>query len=112
MAALTPAKEILASLGGVEIVRNYLRGLEDGSETAKDAERAMLSAIEDMQDSGVPDDAARRRPNLYAQGALLLCRLRTDAEDADAEKIERQYNGIVLKLRYIPDEEEEVRNNA
>jgi len=100
MAAMKPAKEILAAIGGEEIVRNYLRGLEEGSETAKDAERAMLSAIEDMQESDVPDTAAERRPNLYAQAALLLCRLRTDAEDADAEKIERQYNGIVLKLRY------------
>jgi len=108
------AEQILAQIGGEPIVRNYLRGLEDGSEAALDAKRAMLSAIEEMQAGGVPDVMATLSPNLYATGCLLLCRLDTDAEDANAAAIERRYNGIVLKLRTDPriDEETEVTTNA
>lgn len=114
MAALKKASEILDILGGESIVRNYLRGLEDGSETALDAKRAMLSAIEELQSNEVPDRMAEISPNLYATACLLRCGQDTDSDYGNADAIERRYNGIVLKLRHDPrgKEENEVSVNA
>lgn len=93
-------QEVLALLGGEPAVREYLRGIEEGSEADKDAQRSMLAAIESMRAAGVYDVMAKVNPGLYAQACLLLCRLWSDAEDADEASITRQHNSIVLKLRY------------
>lgn len=94
------ASEILSLIITQEDVRNYLRGVEEGSETDKDAQRTMLTAIRFMPGAGVYDAMAAAEPELYAQACLLLCRMWTDAEDGMEEKILRQYNAIILQLRY------------
>ena len=82
-------------------VRDYLRGVEEGSETDRAAQRAMLSAIGFMRGSGIHDIMALEDPEQYATACLLRCRLLVDgATGAEAEDIRRQYNEIVLQLRY------------
>lgn len=94
------AQGVLALLGGEPAVREYLRGIEEGSEADKDAQRSMLAAIESMRAGGVHDVMATVKPRLYAQACLLLCRLWSDAEDTSEASITRQHNAIVLQLRY------------
>lgn len=101
------AREVLDLLGGVDAVRNYLRGVEPGSETDLDAQRSMLAAIGKVRGAGIHDVMAEREPELYAQAALLYCRMWTDAEDADAEKIQGEINDIILTLRYDKENKEE-----
>lgn len=91
------AQEILSLIGSQQDVRNFLRGVEEGSETDKDAQRAMLAAIRFMAGAGVYDAMAAAEPELYGQACLMLCQLWTDGPDPD---IERQYNAIVLQMRY------------
>ncbi|MBR3797143.1 MAG: hypothetical protein IKK34_14120 [Clostridia bacterium] len=91
------AKEILSKIGSQQDVRNFLRGVEEGSEMDLDAQRAMLAAIRFMPGAGVYDAMAAAEPELYAQACLMSCQLWTDGYDPD---IERQMNAIVLQLRY------------
>lgn len=99
---LMRAEEILGLLGGERAVRDFLRGIEEGSETAREAQRSMLSAIEEMQGAGVPDRMARLSPNLYATACLLRCAQDTDCDYTQAEAVEMRINGIILKLRNDP----------
>lgn len=94
------AEQILERIGRQECVRRYLRGVEPGSETDEDARRAMIAAIHSMRASDIHDAMAEASPELYAQAALLLCRMWTDAEDGVADKIIAQYRSIALQLRY------------
>lgn len=94
------AQEILNKIGGQEAVREYLRGVEAGSETDLDARRAMLTAIGSLRSAGVYDVMADAEPDIYAQCCLLLCRMWTDAEDGVSEKILYQYTHLMLQLRY------------
>lgn len=94
------AAEILSLISTQDDVRNYLRGVEKGSETDKDAQRTMLTAIRFMPGAGIYDAMAKAEPELYAQACLMLCRLWADAEDGVEEKIMRQYNAIILQLRH------------
>lgn len=98
---------VLALIGGEQCVRDYLRGVEEGSETDRDALRAMRAAIEGMRAGGVYDSMAAAAPAQYAQACLLMCRMWTDAEDGAVPGIVRQYNAIVLQMRYDPRNEEE-----
>lgn len=91
---------VLALIADEDDVRNYLRGVEAGSETDKDAQRSMLSAIEYIRSSGVYDAMAKACPYLYGQACLILCRMWTDCEDGEAPKLERQVSAILLTLRY------------
>ena len=91
--------EVLEILGGQAVVRDYLRGVGEGSETDRDAERAMLAAIASAGAAGVLPAMAAAEPELYAQYCLLRCRLWTDAEDANVAAIERQTNAILHQLR-------------
>lgn len=95
-------EQVLETIGGVPAVRDYLRGIEAGSEADRDAQRAILAAIASMRAAGVYPAMAEAEPELYAQAALLLCRLWTDAEDQQADAIGRQAAGIGLQLRYDP----------
>lgn len=82
-------------------VRDYLRGVEEGSETDRAALRNMRSAIGFVRGSGVHDAMALEEPEQYATACLLRCRLLVDgATGTEAEDIRRQYNEIVLQLRY------------
>lgn len=101
------AQEVLDLLGGVDAVRNYLRGIEPDSETDLDAQRSMLAAIDKVRGAGIYDVMAEREPELYAQAALLHCRKWTDAKDADAGMIQEQINDIILTLRYDKENKEE-----
>lgn len=94
------ARDVLALIGGQDAVRAYLRGIEAGSETDRDAERTMIAAIDSMRAADIRDAMAEASPELYAQAALLLCRMWTDAEDGVADKIIAQYNRVILNLRY------------
>jgi len=94
------ADAVLALITEEDDVRNYLRGVEAGSETDKDAQRSMLAAIEYMRGGGVYDAMAEACPYLYGQACLILCRMWTDCEDSEAPKLERQYNAILLSLRH------------
>lgn len=91
--------EVLELLGGQEIVRDYLRGVEEDSETDRDAQRAMLAAIASAGAAGVMPAMAEAEPELYAQYCLLRCRLWSDAEDDRADAITRQANAILHQLR-------------
>lgn len=91
---------VLALITEEDDVRNYLRGVEAGSETDKDAQRSMLAAIEYMRGGGVYDAMAEACPYLYGQACLILCRMWTDCEDSEAPKLERQVNAILLSLRH------------
>ena len=106
--------EILELLGGQAVVRDYLRGVEEGSETDRDAERSMLAAISAASAAGIRPKMAAAEPELYAQYCLLRCRLYADAADEQAAMIERQSNAILHQLRYDPrnDETEEGDSNA
>lgn len=94
--------DILKLIGGQDVVRAYLRGVDPGSETDKDAQRAMRAAIGTVRAAGVHDVMAAAEPDLYGQACLLLCRMWTDAEDAAAAGIAAQYNAVVLLLRTDP----------
>lgn len=95
------AQEILDTcLGGQEVIRRYLRGVDPGSETDEDALRAMLAAIRSLIAAGVGEHMATLEPELFGQACLLLCRMWTDAEDGVTEKIMMQYREIVWQLRY------------
>ena len=48
-------EKIIALIGGNETVRDYLRGIEPGSEADRDAMRAMRAAIARMRAGGVRD---------------------------------------------------------
>lgn len=107
------AESVLALIGGQQDVRAYLRGLEEGSEADRDAERAMLAAIASIRAAGVRDAMAEAEPRLYGQAALLFCRMWTDCEDAGAAAISQQIHPLILALRY--DErnvKEEVNDNG
>lgn len=91
--------EILDLLGGQAVVRDYLRGVEDGSETDRDARRTMLAAIAAAGAAGVRPAMAAAEPELYAQYCLLRCRLWSDAEDGSTDAITRQANAILHLLR-------------
>ena len=91
---------VLALIADEDDVRNYLRGVEAGSETDKDAQRSMLAAIEYMRGGGVYDAMAKACPYLYGQACRILCRMWTDCEDGEAPKLERQFSAILLALRY------------
>lgn len=110
MSARMTAQEVLSLLGGQQCVRDYLRGIDEESETDRDARRAMLGAIHSMRAGGIHDVMAEVAPELYAQAALMLCRMWTDAEDGVAEKIVTQYQSLCLQLRY--DEHNEEDDNA
>lgn len=103
----TGAEAILELIGGQKDVRNYLRGLEEGSESDQDARRAMLAAIESMPGAGIHPAMAAACPYLYGQACLLMCRLWSDAEDGAQASIARQLNGIILNLRYDPRNKED-----
>ena len=92
-------EEILELIGGQDIVRDYLRGVEEDSETDRDAQRAMLAAIASAGAAGVKPAMAAAEPQLYAQYCLLRCRLWSDAEDDRADAIMRQSNAILHQLR-------------
>lgn len=94
------AQGVLELLGGISIVRDYLRGVDEGSETDKDAQRSMLAAIDTLRSAGVHDAMAAAAPEQFAQACLLLCRMWTDAEDGVSEKLLTQYNHLALALRY------------
>lgn len=94
------AEDVLAAISGLTDVRAYLRGLEEGSEAVKDAERALLAAIGAIRAAGVYDAMAKAEPKLYGQAALLFCRMWTDCEDAGAAAIAQQINPIILMLRW------------
>lgn len=95
------AQEVLDELlGGVSTVRDYLRGIDEGSETDRDAQRSMLAAIDSLRSAGVYDAMAEAAPEQFAQACLLLCRMWTDAEDGVSEKLLAQYNALALQLRY------------
>ena len=102
--------EVLEIIGGMTPVRDYLRGIEEGSEADWDAHRAILAAIGSARAAGVYPAMAVAEPEQYAQYVLLLCRLWTDAEDQRADAIGRQAAGLCLQLRYdkrnVSDEEE------
>lgn len=95
-------QEILEALGGQSIVRDYLRGVEAGSETDRDAERSMLAAIAGATAAGILPVMAEAEPALYAQYCLLRCRLFADAEDDREPQITRQANALALQLRLDP----------
>jgi len=94
------ASDVLAAIGGQADVRAYLRGIEEGSEADRDAERAMIAAIGAIRAGGVHDAMAAAEPYLYGQAALLYCRMWTDCEDAAAAAIAAQIHPIILALRY------------
>ena len=94
--------EVLELLGGQAAMREYLRGVEEGSETDKDARRAMLAAISSARAAGVYPAMAVAEPELYAQYCLMQCRMWTDAEDAAADAIMRQHSAFCLQLRHDP----------
>lgn len=93
-------EEILEQLGGQRIVREYLRGVTEDSETDRDARRAMLAAIASAGAAGIRPAMAAAEPELYAQYCLLLCRQWTDAEDDSADAIRRQREHLCHQLRY------------
>lgn len=99
MAAIT-AQEVLDQLGGQQIVRDYLRGVEKGSETDYDARRSMLAAIAYLRGAKVWAAMAKAEPELYAQACLMIARKWTDAEDAAAPAIDRQVSGLIFMLRH------------
>ena len=91
---------VLALIADEDDVRNYLRGVEAGSEMDQDAQRAMKTAIEAMREGGIYDVMAEACPYLYGQACLIQCRIWTDADAAEAARLERLYNAIFLMLRY------------
>lgn len=103
------ADAVLALIANEDDVRNYLRGVEEGSEIDKDAQRSMLAAIEYIRGGGVYDAMAKACPYLYAQACLILCRMWTDCEDSKALQLERQVNAILLSLRYDEKNVKEVK---
>ena len=91
--------QILQLLGGQQTVRDYLRGVEEGSEADRDAQRAMLAAIARVRAGGVADSMAQEQPELYADACLKLCAASADTDAASASALERQAQGIILLLR-------------
>lgn len=91
--------EVLTLIGGEAVVRDYLRGVEPGSETDRDAMRAMRAAISRMRAGGVCDVMARHEPELYGDACLALCQMRTDADTQSAPVLARQASDIMLLLR-------------
>ena len=103
---------VLADIMNEDDVRNYLRGVEAGSEIDQDAKRSMLAAIEAMRAGGVYDAMAKACPYLYGQACLIQCRMWTDCEDDDAPKLERQFSAILLMLRYSEENVKEVNEDG
>ena len=91
--------EVLLLIGGEAVVRDYLRGVEPGSETDRDAMRAMRAAIARMRAGGVCDVMAQYEPELYGDACLALCQMRTDADVQSAPVLARQASDIMLLLR-------------
>lgn len=89
-------------------VRDYLLGVEEGSQTDRNAQRNMRSAIGFVRGGGIHDAMAIEEPDQYATACLLRCRLLTDGlTGKDAEDVEHQYNAVILQLRYHEKNNEE-----
>lgn len=108
--------DVLTLIGGEAVVRDYLRGVEPGSEIDRDAMRAMRAAIARMRAGGVRDAMAEYEPELYGDACLALCQMRTDADTQSAPVLARQASDIMLLLRTdkrnIDDNEGEVTDNG
>lgn len=79
--------EILTLIGGEDAVRDYLRGVEPGSELDRDAQRNMLAAISMVRAGGVHDGMAQLEPELYGAACLAYCGMMTDGDNrADDER--------------------------
>ena len=108
-------EKIIALIGGNETVRDYLRGIEPGSEADRDAMRAMRAAIARMRAGGVRDVMAEHEPDLYGDACLALCQMRTDADAQSAPVLAQVASDIMLLLRtdeHNNDEEEEVNEHG
>lgn len=92
-------EEILEAIGGVQTVRDYLRGIEPGSEADRDALRAMRAAIDRLRAGGVHDVMATVMPDLYGDTCLAYCQLRTDADEALAPVLRAQLTDGIVILR-------------
>ena len=102
--------EVIATIGGTEAAHDYLQGIVEGSEAARDAERALRAAIQYMKGSGVKYAMAGAAPELYAQCAFMLVADWTEQTgnqlDGARTHVSVGTRQILLQLRYAKENRE------
>lgn len=96
--------DAVAAIGGTQTARDYLQGIVEGSEAARDADRALRAACSYLRGSGVKYAMAAEEPELYAQAAFMLMADFTESTgNAPEGTRDAAYVGtrqILLQLRY------------
>lgn len=102
--------EAIAAIGGTQAANDYLQGMVEESEAARDAKRALRAAVQYMKGAGVKYAAAGVVPELYAQCAFMIAGDWTEnignaAEGAKAP-LSVASRQIMLQLRYSKENRE------
>lgn len=94
----------VAAVGGTQAAFDYLQGIVEDSEAARDAKRALKAAMQYMKGAGVKYAMAGLSPELYAQCAFMIMGDWTENVGNTAEgarpPLSIAARQILLQLRY------------
>ncbi len=95
---------VLDAIGGTQAARDYMQGIVEGSEAARDADRSLRAAVWYMRGAGVRDVMAATAPELYAQCALMIAadwaEQSGSSREGSATPLGVGPRQILLQLRY------------
>lgn len=102
--------EVIEIIGGTKAAHDYLQGIVEGSEAARDAERALRAVIRYMKGAGVKYAMAKAETELYAQCAFMLMADWTEQTGNQIEGARTHVSvgtrQILLQLRYAKENRE------
>lgn len=106
---MTP-DEVIGKIGGTLAAHDYLQGIVEDSEAARNARRALLAAIQYMKGAGVKYATAAAVPELYAQCAFALMADWSETAGNEIEgartKVSIGTRQILLQMRYSKENRE------
>lgn len=90
--------EVIEIIGGTEAAHDYLQGIVEGSEAARNARRALRAAIQYMKGAGVKYATAEALPELFSQCAFELM---ADWSEETGNQIEGARTNVSIGTRQI-----------
>lgn len=101
---------VLEAIGGTQAARDYMQGIVEGTEQARNADRALRSAIHYIRGAGIRDGMALAQPELYAQAAFSLAadwsETLGNAQEGTRTPVPIGARSLLVQMRYAKENRE------
>ena len=103
-------EELLETIGGTQAARDYMQGIVEGTEQARNADRALRGAVHYIRGAGIRDGMALAQPELYAQAAYSIAadwsETLGNAQEGARTQVPIGARSIIVQMRYARENRE------